>query len=328
MQNFCWLLYEILSCFQSGQQVHSYGRTIWQSSLEQYEPDDSNLLISYVWDMVPRLAWSWLRASRCTLWTKPTEWFIYRVCTTSFLLLQIFLFLFITQGGGSQKHRQQRFFWRVQSLMPHILQRLLPIKFDPVPSFMWTLLNQVTELKLLSCFFFLWKVAIRNLTDFSYLKHVLLSTFVLQTKLCWNTYCGIRWERWLSACFWCKTIFILPMSDKQLYVGFVLQTPSLFEFISSIYTALCQLKTVKPPRGFQLLYILTTACIRLIPAENSLCSYQTTEKLILLYVYKWNRYINIYILVSTKLFFQGKEKPLGQIHIWIVSLISTEQSCI
>lgn len=53
MQNFCWVLYEILSCFQFGQQVHSYGRTIWQTSLEQHEPDDSNLLISYVWNTVP-----------------------------------------------------------------------------------------------------------------------------------------------------------------------------------------------------------------------------------------------------------------------------------
>lgn len=44
---------KILSCFQSGQQVHSYGRTIRRTSLGQYEPDDSNLLISYVWNIVP-----------------------------------------------------------------------------------------------------------------------------------------------------------------------------------------------------------------------------------------------------------------------------------
>lgn len=37
----------------SGQQVHSYGRTVWQTSPRQYEPDDSNLLISYVWNIEP-----------------------------------------------------------------------------------------------------------------------------------------------------------------------------------------------------------------------------------------------------------------------------------
>lgn len=53
MQNFCWILYEILSCFP----VWPTSAFLWQNSLANFSqpvwPDDSNLLISYVWNIVP-----------------------------------------------------------------------------------------------------------------------------------------------------------------------------------------------------------------------------------------------------------------------------------
>lgn len=183
----------------------------------QYEPDDSNHLISYVWNIVPgTLAWSWLRASRCTLWIKTTKRFVYGVVITcpSLNFPPFFsgsmVVALITQAP------ELFIFWK--GSIPYVPHPQKPSALE-----VWWC-AKIHEPKLLFC---------------AKLQPKLTLIFIITKSTCYfQLLCYIQklaetptvWYQVgkVSACFRCKPILILEMSHKQLYVGFVLQTPGLF----------------------------------------------------------------------------------------------------